>query len=466
MSDFYTVVKGDTLGKIAKATGTTTSDLMKLNQIDDPRHLQIGQRLALRKEVVTGIQLLFLDWSRDPIAGLEYIVEYAGKVIKGVTPANGLGRKIFTDAATDEVRIFVKRLDGTLKEIGSVVSGYGNKLVTLLSPSVKVDGATEKHPELKPGEHPNPKEPVKPTFDPKAKQVPTHGKEDFGLKPKPTTTPDGKPLTPVTGDIPDLSFLDEYNGEVMTEEDYEWAAKELDVEKAAIKAFAIVESGGGKAAGFVKLGKRLVPAILYERHKFSTGTGHRFSAKYPDISLPCAYYNKKAIYVVADCDYKKSRGIPEDVQYYRPLNKSDSQKTRDGAVNLENMLESGRATAEKDTYVNGIANYKRLGKAYQLEKNVALESCSWGAFQIMGEYWKPMKYASVHEFVKAVSRSPKEQVRSFVLYMKYVNPRIKGYLKDKDWAAVAKAYNGPNYQDNNYDKRFSKAYDEIKRNDR
>lgn len=465
MSNYYTVVKGDTLGKIAKATGTTKSDLIKLNQISDPNRLEVGQRLALRKEVVTGLQLLFLDWNRDPIAGLEYILEYAGKVIKEVTPANGLGRKVFTDAATDEVRIFVKRLDGTLKEIGTLVSGYGNKLVTLLSPSVKIDGKTEKHPELKPGERPNPKEPIKPAFDPKAKQPPTTGKEDLGLKPKPTTTPDGKPLTTVKGDVPDLSFLDEYNGEVMTEAEFEWAAKELGVEKAAIKAFAVVESGGEKTSGFVELGKRFVPIILYERHKFSIKTDHRFSAKYPDISLPVAYYNKNTAYVVADKEYKKSRGVPDDVNYFRAISKADDKSTKDAAVGFNDLLKDGNATKEKDAYVNGVANYKRLGKAYQLESSAALESCSWGAFQIMGEYWKPMKYSSIYEFVKAVSRSPKEQVKAFVLYIKYVNPAIKKYLKEKDWAAVAKAYNGPRYKDHNYDTKFSNAYEKLKKDD-
>ena len=88
MSDFYTVTKGDTLSKIAKMNGTTVGELIKLNEIKNPNQLAIGQRLALKKEVVLGIQPLFLDRNRDPIKGLEYFLEFAGRVIQGVTPAN------------------------------------------------------------------------------------------------------------------------------------------------------------------------------------------------------------------------------------------------------------------------------------------------------------------------------------------------------------------------------------------
>ena len=52
MSDFYTVTKGDTLGKIAREHGTTVSELQKINQIKNPNRLSVGERLALKKEAV------------------------------------------------------------------------------------------------------------------------------------------------------------------------------------------------------------------------------------------------------------------------------------------------------------------------------------------------------------------------------------------------------------------------------
>jgi hypothetical protein len=122
------------------------------------------------------------------------------------------------------------------------------------------------------------------------------------------------------------------------------------------------------------------------------------------------------------------------------------------------MLKTGKATAERDKYGDGLASYKRLSKAYQLNKEAGLESCSWGAFQIMGEYWSTMKYSSIYDFVKSMSRSHKEQLKAFIAYIKYVNPAIKKHLANKDWSAAARAYNGPGYRDNQYDIKLENAY--------
>jgi hypothetical protein len=183
----------------------------------------------------------------------------------------------------------------------------------------------------------------------------------------------------------------------MGEEDYAWAAKELGVEKAAIKAFAIVESGG---SGFLLLGRRTVPKILYERHKFAALTKNKFSKDYPDISLPNAYYNNKAKYVPADDEYKKKKGVDNDISFYRAVGKKDSKEVKESALSLAELLASGKVTALDDKYLDGPGSYKRLVKAYQLDKRAALESCSWGAFQIMGEYWGTMKYASAENLPK------------------------------------------------------------------
>lgn len=106
---------------------------------------------------------------------------------------------------------------------------------------MRVEAKTEKHPELN-GQRPNPKEKTEPTHDPKEKQKPTQGKEDLGVKTKSTKTSDGKPVTVVEGDIPDLSFLGDYVGGEVKKEDIEIAAKELNCEPGLIYAIAKQES--------------------------------------------------------------------------------------------------------------------------------------------------------------------------------------------------------------------------------
>ena len=46
-TDFYVVKPGDTLSKIAKQSGKSVRDLIKVNNLSNPDKLQVGQRLSL-----------------------------------------------------------------------------------------------------------------------------------------------------------------------------------------------------------------------------------------------------------------------------------------------------------------------------------------------------------------------------------------------------------------------------------
>mgnify|MGYP000492283839 FL=1 len=205
-----------------------------------------------------------------------------------------------------------------------------------------------------------------------------------------------------------------------------------------------------------------VPKLLYERHYFSRRTGHKYSAKYPDISLPTGYYVPNGEYIYADVSYKQRHGVPTDVEYYRQATRKEIKEKKEGLVTLKNLLAAGKATAAKDKYVWEVANYKRLSKAYQLNSDAALESCSWGAFQIMGSHWKAMGYSTISAFVKAMSRSEKEQIKAFVLYIKKISPQIIKALNQKNWAEAARLYNGASYKQNKYDLLLEKHYKKFK----
>lgn len=458
MNGIHPVGPRETLTRIGEIHGLSLKYLLSINDLPNPNKLRIGQKIYLKKELVLGVRFLLQDGQHDPIVGLSYQLFFNNKVIRGQTGPDGRTQQVFTEAMKDEVLLYIERLDKSWKLVGRVLSGPRNKLNSVTVDRVKIDGKALPHPKIPQGNVSENAKPTKPAFDPKKTQSPVT-QPTPGPKTTSTTTSDGKPLTIVEGEIPNVDFLDEYDGSVMTEADYEWAAKELGVELAAIKAFAKVESGG---AGFIKIGKRTVPKILYERHKFSARTGHRYSEKYPDISLPTAYYNAKARYVKADTAYKKEKGVPENIQFYRAVGKKDSAATRASAVSLDQLLKSGAATAETDKYLASVGSYKRLLKAYQLDQDAAIESCSWGAFQIMGEYWKIMRYKSAKDFSRTLSRSPREQMRSFVMYIKHVSPAIVRHLKNLDWAAAARAYNGSGYKDNNYDVKLAQEYKKFK----
>jgi hypothetical protein len=108
-------------------------------------------------------------------------------------------------------------------------------------------------------------------------------------------------------------------------------------------------------------------------------------------------------------------------------------------------------------YQGGGAEYMRQAAAIQIHRAAALESCSWGAFQIMGYHWKRLGYDSIEEFVACMQDSEAEQLGAFVRFIAK-DSSLLAALKGRKWAAFAKGYNGPNYARNLYDAKLAQAY--------
>lgn len=181
---------------------------------------------------------------------------------------------------------------------------------------------------------------------------------------------------------------------MLTEIDYTLAAKALGVEVSCVKAVTKVESRGN---GFLASGE---PVILFERHwmykllKAKTG-------KEPELSEVC---NPKA-----------------------------------------------------GGYQGGAAEHIRLNTAVMVDRECALQSASWGLFQIMGFHWKSLGYKSIQEFINDQYASEGKQLSTFVKFIQ-INPGMLAALKAKDWSKFAKLYNGPNYMQNNYHTKLALAY--------
>ena len=45
----------------------------------------------------------------------------------------------------------------------------------------------------------------------------------------------------------------------------------------------------------------------------------------------------------------------------------------------------------------------KLAQAVVLNRDAALQSCSWGRFQVLGLNWKSLKYESLQEFINCMS---------------------------------------------------------------
>ena len=129
-------------------------------------------------------------------------------------------------------------------------------------------------------------------------------------------------------------------------------------------------------------------------------------------------------------------------------------------------LTNGRHEVSNISYPKWIKDYynqdqyARLDKATALDRSAALQSASWGAFQIMGENWKALGYVSLQEFINAMFASETEHLMAFVRFVK--SKKLQGSLQRKDWAAFAFGYNGEGYKANKYDEKMAAAYRKFK----
>lgn len=112
-------------------------------------------------------------------------------------------------------------------------------------------------------------------------------------------------------------------------------------------------------------------------------------------------------------------------------------------------------------YAGGASEYTRLAAAKSICAPAALESCSWGLFQIMGFHWELLGFQAVQEFVSYQQEGECSQFHTFVRFIK-ADPALHKALQQKKWSTFARLYNGPAYADNLYDVKLSRAYSRHK----
>lgn len=187
----------------------------------------------------------------------------------------------------------------------------------------------------------------------------------------------------------------------LTGGDLSLAAESLGVDVASVRAVTHVES---RASGFLSDGR---PVILFERHIMR----RRLAELGRDVDLLQRY-------------------LPEII----------------------NGVPGG--------YKGGSAEHDRLYLAQQIDFDSAVESASWGLFQIMGFHWQVLGYESAKAFARAMNQSEGQQLDAFVRFIK-ADAGLHRALRSKDWADFAARYNGPAYSKNQYDVKLAEAYKEF-----
>jgi hypothetical protein len=177
--------------------------------------------------------------------------------------------------------------------------------------------------------------------------------------------------------------------------EYRAIAEAIGAEPAVIEAIAIVETGG--RTGFLADGR---PRILYEPHVFSRRSGHRFDQSHPHLSF---------------------KGWRSGFRY-------------------------GKLTEQWD----------KFAEAAKLDRDAAIQACSWGRAQILGENWQSCGFASPGEFFWAMHSVAGQ--RHAVLHFAKADARLIAAVGAKNWREIARIYNGPSFEKHGYHTRLEAAY--------
>lgn len=111
---------------------------------------------------------------------------------------------------------------------------------------------------------------------------------------------------------------------------------------------------------------------------------------------------------------------------------------------------------QRGGYVGGVGEYTRLARASAYDGAAAYEACSWGRFQLMGYHAEALGYATAVAMSVAFDAGEAEQLAAFVRFVQLGH--LADALCEHQWAAFAKAYNGPAYAANCYDAKLASAY--------
>ena len=211
-------------------------------------------------------------------------------------------------------------------------------------------------------------------------------------------------LFPAIASLEGLFPVSEVTSKKVTEQDIANSAKFLGCEVNALKAVMKVEA---RNSGFLKDGRCV---ILFERHQFYKHYAKKFS--------------------VAEAD-----------------------KLAAAQPGIINKAAGG--------YQGNEAEWNRLAEAIKMDEECAYMATSWGLGQVMGFNYKPAGYGDVFTFVADMKDTEGKQLQAMASFIK-ANPSMNRALINKDWAAFAKAYNGPAYAQNQYDVKLDAAYKSFK----
>jgi len=101
-------------------------------------------------------------------------------------------------------------------------------------------------------------------------------------------------------------------------------------------------------------------------------------------------------------------------------------------------------------------SYDRLSRAMAIDREIALQSASWGLGQIMGFNHTLAGYVSAEAMVRDFLEDEDRHLKAMVNFI--LRSGLDDELRDHDWRGFARGYNGPGYEKNAYHTKLAQAF--------
>lgn len=177
------------------------------------------------------------------------------------------------------------------------------------------------------------------------------------------------------------------------------AAKAIGCEPNVIRAIAQVESGPHGA--FLDTGE---PTLLFEPHIFSRLTKGKYDWHRVPVSLGA-----------------------------------------DGPASIDPISARWRVISRPlwtpKTYGPVSVQHLRLATAAALDRDAALQSASWGLYQVLGVNYKRAGHPTIQSFINAAYHSVDDHLYMLVSFI-LSDHRLLAAVRDKRWLDIARYYNG------------------------
>lgn len=101
-------------------------------------------------------------------------------------------------------------------------------------------------------------------------------------------------------------------------------------------------------------------------------------------------------------------------------------------------------------------SYPVLVQAIAIDETAALKSASWGLGQVLGMNYLSAGFMTPQDMVLAFMDDEEKQLQGMVNFI--LTEHLNDELRSHNWAAFARAYNGPGYAKQGYDNKLAAAY--------